>query len=83
MSVKFEDLPPLEENCDKCGGTGKDRERVFCGRSYVARCYDCGGKGSKPSPFGEAICNLITKYNPLAEEIAEVRRYASGYENDH
>lgn len=83
MPLQFEDLPPLEEPCDKCNGAGRGDKTTMFGNPSWPRCTNCYGRGTNLTVFGKAICNLITKYNPLEEEFSEIRRLSSKEENDY
>lgn len=59
------EMPSLEEPCKRCDGTGKITRTITHQPLPVNEhgvCNVCGGRGSLPTQFGNAVLDLVTKY---------------------
>lgn len=64
------DIPKLEEKCERCGGRGcysDGGQRVSCGV--------CSGSGYEPTAFGERVLELLKhNFRPMLEEVIGPRQ---------
>ena len=58
-NLTFEDL---WQSCQTCNGNGKiPSHREGSALVSASNCEDCGGRGGKPTPTGQAIIDLIRR----------------------
>ena len=71
----FEDksgLPPLEEACDACGGTGNSPPPTFGEMRASFNCPKCRGHKVAPTAAGRELLDFMKRRFGLSEQ--EVRR---------
>jgi hypothetical protein len=72
VTIDFDDLPPLTEQCDCWGG---ERPITKCSKVLV-KCVRCKN-GIRPSKFGIAVLNLLKDYGNIDEKITAAHRPCS------
>ena len=71
--IKFEELPPMEEACYECKGTGLIDCPVGKKKNAIKVCKLCGSRGKVLSDFGKALIKLMDEYRPWTSDIDDVR----------
>lgn len=82
--MKFEDLPPMEESCSVCQGSGNidHSYQTVVGRGKQKRkktiktkktCENCRGHGKILTSFGTALMNLMENRRPWSNDLESVR----------
>jgi hypothetical protein len=61
-------LPALETPCPACETRGGDMGGPY-GREEWFRCWECGGAGFLPTPFGQRVLDLMRHhFRPLLQD---------------